>query len=68
MDRRARAAAARASVGLQDRLGNLDEHTRDEIMGLFESLWRERGLTLILVAHDSAVARRGPACRTGTME
>jgi hypothetical protein len=29
-------------------------------------LWRERGLTLILVTHDSAVARR--AQRIGTMK
>jgi len=45
--------------------GNLDEDTRDEIMGLIESLWRERGLTLILVSHDSAVVRR--AQRIGVM-
>ena len=38
--------------------GNLDEDTRDEIIGLVEKLWRERGLTLILVSHDSSVVRR----------
>jgi putative ABC transport system ATP-binding protein len=38
--------------------GNLDETTRDEIVGLLESLWRERGITLVVVTHDSAVARR----------
>ena len=38
--------------------GNLDEKTRDEIIGLLETLWRERGQTLILVTHDSWVARR----------
>ncbi len=38
--------------------GNLDEDTRDEIIGLVEQLWRERGLTLILVSHDSSVVRR----------
>jgi putative ABC transport system ATP-binding protein len=37
--------------------GNLDEDTRDEIIGLVEKLWRERGLTLILVSHDSSVVR-----------
>ena len=36
--------------------GNLDEHTRDEIIGLLEDLWRERELTLIIVTHDSYVA------------
>ncbi len=45
--------------------GNLDEDTRDEIMALIESLWRERGLTLILVSHDSAVVRH--AQRIGIM-
>jgi putative ABC transport system ATP-binding protein len=38
--------------------GNLDTDTRDEITALLEKLWRERGLTLILVSHDSAVTRR----------
>ena len=38
--------------------GNLDEKTRDEIIGLLEELWRERGQTLILVTHDTWVARR----------
>src|SRR5206468_9806016 len=45
--------------------GNLDEDTRDEIIALLDTLWRERGLTLILVTHDSAVARR--ARRSGLM-
>jgi putative ABC transport system ATP-binding protein len=97
--RRARAAAALASVGLEDRArhlpselsggqqqrvaiaralvkepkvvladeptGNLDEGTRDDIMGLLANLWRDRGLTLIVVTHDSAVARR--AQRIGIM-
>jgi putative ABC transport system ATP-binding protein len=38
--------------------GNLDEDTRNEIIGLLERLWLERGLTLVLVTHDSSVARR----------
>jgi putative ABC transport system ATP-binding protein len=38
--------------------GNLDEDTRDEIIALIEELWRERGLTLIMVSHDSTIARR----------
>jgi putative ABC transport system ATP-binding protein len=45
--------------------GNLDEDTRDEITGLIEKLWREHGLTLILVSHDSSVVRR--AQRIGVM-
>jgi putative ABC transport system ATP-binding protein len=38
--------------------GNLDEKTRDEIISLLETLWRERGQTLILVTHDTWVATR----------
>jgi putative ABC transport system ATP-binding protein len=38
--------------------GNLDEGTRDEIIGLLEDLWRDRGLTMIMVTHDSVVAQR----------
>jgi putative ABC transport system ATP-binding protein len=98
-ERRARAAAALASVGLEERerhlpselsggqqqrvaiaralvkepkvvladepTGNLDEGTRDDIMGLLEKLWREQGITLIVVTHDSTVARR--AQRIGIM-
>jgi putative ABC transport system ATP-binding protein len=45
--------------------GNLDEDTRDEIIGLLEGLWRERGLTLVMVTHDSPIARR--AQRIGVM-
>jgi len=45
--------------------GNLDEDTRDEIIGLLERMWREHGLTLVIVTHDSAVARR--AQRIGLM-
>jgi putative ABC transport system ATP-binding protein len=45
--------------------GNLDEDTRDDIIRLLERLWLERGLTLVLITHDSSVARR--AQRTGVM-
>jgi len=38
--------------------GNLDEEMRDEIITLLEGLWRERGLTLVVVTHDSTVAKR----------
>jgi putative ABC transport system ATP-binding protein len=55
----ARALVKEPSVLLADEpTGALDEETRDEIMGLLEDLWRERGLTLIVVTHDTAVARR----------
>ena len=45
--------------------GNLDEGTRDDIMALLEQMWRECGLTLVMVTHDSSVARR--AQRIGLM-
>jgi len=99
-ERRKRAAAALADVGLSDRArhlpsemsggqqqrvaiaralvkqpkvlladeptGNLDEGTRDEIIGLLENLWRDHQLTLVIVTHDSTVARR--AQRLGIMK
>ena len=37
--------------------GNLDESMRDEILAVLETLNAE-GLTLIVVTHDSAVAKR----------
>ncbi len=62
----ARALVKEPKVLLADEpTGNLDEDTRDEIIGLLEKLWRERGLTLVLVTHDTPVARR--AQRVGVM-
>ncbi len=63
----ARALVKDPTVILADEpTGNLDEDTRDEIIGLLEKLWREHELTLVLVTHDSAVARR--AQRVGLMK
>jgi putative ABC transport system ATP-binding protein len=62
----ARALVKEPKVLLADEpTGNLDEDTRDEIINLLEKLWRERGLTLVLVTHDTAIARR--AQRVGVM-
>ena len=60
----ARALVKEPKVLLADEpTGNLDEGTRDEIIGLLERLWRERGLTLVLVTHDSSVARKAQRVR-----
>jgi ABC-type lipoprotein export system ATPase subunit len=36
--------------------GNLDSHTSEEILRMFQNLNQEEGLTIILVTHDSEVA------------
>jgi putative ABC transport system ATP-binding protein len=57
----ARALVKEPKVILADEpTGNLDEDTRDDIFGLLENLWQERGLTVIMVTHDSELARRVP--------
>jgi len=62
----ARALVKRPRVLLADEpTGNLDEGTRDEIMTLLARLWHEHGLTLVIVTHDTSVARR--ARTTGLM-
>ncbi len=62
----ARALVKEPKVLLADEpTGNLDEVTRDEIIALLEKLWRDLGLTLVLVTHDSSLARR--AQRVGVM-
>ncbi|MGD0374569.1 MAG: ABC transporter ATP-binding protein [Streptosporangiaceae bacterium] len=63
----ARALVKEPKVLLADEpTGNLDEGTRDEIIGLLEKLWRDRGLTMVLITHDSSIARR--AERVGVMK
>jgi putative ABC transport system ATP-binding protein len=55
----ARALVKDPEVVLADEpTGNLDEDTRDDIIALLERLWRERGLTLIMVTHETSIARR----------
>jgi putative ABC transport system ATP-binding protein len=62
----ARALVKEPAVLLADEpTGNLDEDTRDDIIGLLERVWRERHLTMVMVTHDSVVAAR--AERTGIM-
>src|SRR5579863_1650341 len=63
----ARALVKEPKVLLADEpTGNLDEDTRDEIIGLLETMWRERGLTMVVVTHDSSIARQ--AQRIGIMK
>ena len=54
----ARAVVSRPSLLLADEpTGNLDRRTSDEVMDLFDEL-RADGLTLVVITHDDAVARR----------
>jgi putative ABC transport system ATP-binding protein len=68
----ARALVKRPGVLLADEpTGNLDEGTRDDIMALLERLWRELGLTMVIVTHDSSVAHRAQhigVMRNGRLE
>jgi putative ABC transport system ATP-binding protein len=53
----ARALVKEPTVLLADEpTGNLDEGTRDDIIALLEQQWRKRGLIMVLVTHDSALA------------
>ena len=61
-----RAAIARALVRdprvilADEPTGNLDERTRDDIFDLLEGLWARRGQTVVVVTHDSGLAKRSP--------
>ncbi|MER6346709.1 ABC transporter ATP-binding protein [Streptomyces sp. NPDC001595] len=57
----ARALVKEPKVLLADEpTGNLDESTRDEIMDVLERMWKELGLTFIMVTHDSTLAKKAP--------
>ncbi|MEV5511431.1 ABC transporter ATP-binding protein [Streptomyces flaveolus] len=61
----ARALVKQPKVLLADEpTGNLDESTRDEIMDVLDRMWRELGLTFVMVTHDSAIAKKAPRLAT----
>ncbi|MFB7779846.1 ABC transporter ATP-binding protein [Streptomyces bauhiniae] len=61
----ARALVKQPKVLLADEpTGNLDEGMRDEIMEVLERMWKEHGLTFVMVTHDSAIARKVPRLAT----
>ena len=54
----ARALVNRPPLLLADEpTGNLDSHTSEEVLHMFQQLNREEGITIILVTHDPEVAR-----------
>ena len=61
----ARALVKQPKVLLADEpTGNLDESTRDEITDVLDRMWKELGLTFVMVTHDSAIARKAPRVAT----
>ncbi|MGW4223872.1 ABC transporter ATP-binding protein [Streptomyces bauhiniae] len=61
----ARALVKQPKVLLADEpTGNLDEGMRDEIMEVLERMWKEHGLTFVMVTHDSAIAKKAPRVAT----
>jgi putative ABC transport system ATP-binding protein len=56
----ARALAGESAIILADEpTGNLDQATGQAILALFEAL-NERGATIVLITHDTGIARRMP--------
>jgi putative ABC transport system ATP-binding protein len=63
----ARALVKQPRVLLADEpTGNLDTETRNEIIGLLESLWLAHDVTMVLVTHDRGIARK--AQRVGVLD
>ncbi|MFF0029360.1 ABC transporter ATP-binding protein [Streptomyces avermitilis] len=61
----ARALVKQPKVLLADEpTGNLDESMRDEIMEVLETMWKEYGLTFIMVTHDSSLGKKAPRVAT----
>jgi putative ABC transport system ATP-binding protein len=53
----ARALAAQPAIILADEpTGNLDTHSSEEVMAIFQRLNREQGITVIFVTHESEIA------------
>jgi putative ABC transport system ATP-binding protein len=65
----ARALITNPSILLADEpTGNLDTRTSIEVMGIFQRLNQERGITVLLITHEHDIAEYGTriiACRDG---
>jgi putative ABC transport system ATP-binding protein len=65
----ARALITKPSILLADEpTGNLDSRTSIEVMGIFQRLNLERGITVLLITHEHDIAEYGTriiACRDG---
>ena len=56
----ARALVTQPAILLADEpTGNLDTRTSIEVMGIFQSLNRERGITVLLITHEMDIAEYG---------